>query len=103
MQKIRKGDTVIAITGKYKGKTGEVLKICEDGRIIVEGINVVKKSVKPNPNLNQPGGIIDKEIPIHISNVSLYDGSKASRVGIRVSDDNKKERFYKTTNEVIKG
>lgn len=101
MNRLKTGDKVIVIAGKYKGKTGEIMKICEHNRVIVSGINMIKKSMKPNPQQNQPGGLIDKEAPVHASNVALHDGNKASRVGFRVEADNKKVRYYKTNNAMV--
>jgi large subunit ribosomal protein L24 len=96
MNKIRKGDEVIVTTGKDKGKRGIVLSVGE-GKVIVEGINLVKKHVKPNPRKGTTGGVEAKTMPLQISNVALVDANgKASRVGIKVEGD-KKVRFLKTT------
>lgn len=103
MKKIRQGDTVVVTTGKYKGKTGDVLRVFPNDKVLVEGINMVKKNVRPNPQQNQTGGIIDREAPLHISNVALYDGKKASRVGIKVLQDGTKKRFFKTTGDMVEG
>lgn len=102
MNKIKSGDQVIVITGKDKGKVSKVLKILGD-RLLVEGIQLVKKHVRPNPNKNIEGGIITKEAPIHVSNIAIYNPQtqKADRVGIKVENDGKKVRFYKSNNEVI--
>ena len=99
MQKIKKNDDVTVLAGKYKGKSGTVLKICDNDRVIVEGINIVKKCVKPNPQINETGGIVEREASIHISNVGLFDPSakKASRIGFKFLDNNKKVRFYKAS------
>ena len=100
MNKIRKGDEVIIITGKDKGKRGVVLAIDED-RLTVEGINIVKKHVKPNPMKGTTGGVEAKTMPLHISNVALVDANgKPSRVGIKVEGD-KKVRFLKSTGAVL--
>lgn len=100
MNKIRKGDEVIVITGKDKGKRGTVL-VVDGERLTVEGINLVKKHVKPNPMKGSTGGVESKTMPLHISNVALVDANgKASRVGIRV-EEGKKIRFLKTTNAVL--
>jgi large subunit ribosomal protein L24 len=100
MNKIRKGDEVIVITGKDKGKRGVVLVVSDD-RVTVEGVNLVKKHVKPNPMKGTTGGVEAKTMPLHISNVALVDASgKASRVGIKV-EDGKKVRFLKTTGAVL--
>ena len=100
MNKIRKGDEVVIITGKDKGKRGVVLAIDED-RLTVEGINIVKKHVKPNPMKGTTGGVEAKTMPLHISNVALVDANgKPSRVGIKVEGD-KKVRFLKSTGAVL--
>ncbi len=103
MDKIRKGDGVIVITGKDKGKRGVVLSRVDAEHLVVEGINRVKKHTKPNPMKGQPGGIVDKEMPIHISNVALFNGAtqKADRVGIKTLDDGRKVRVFKSNGEVI--
>ena len=96
MKKIRKGDSVIVLTGRDKGKKGTVTNVLEN-KLVVEGVNVYKKSVKPNPNTGTIGGMIDKLMPIHVSNVALVDANgKPSKVGIKV-DAGKKVRFLKTT------
>ena len=96
MNKIRKGDEVVVITGKDKGKRGVVLAVGEN-RVTVEGLNIAKKHVKPNPMKGTTGGVEAKSMPLHISNVALVDANgKASRVGIKV-EDGKKVRFLKTT------
>jgi len=102
MNKIKANDQVILITGKDKGKVAKVLRMMGD-RLLVEGVNMVKKHVKPNPNKNIEGGIISKEASMHISNVAIYNAQtkKADRVGIKVEKDGKKVRFYKSNNEVI--
>ncbi|HEU4620605.1 MAG TPA: 50S ribosomal protein L24 [Burkholderiaceae bacterium] len=103
MNKIRKGDEVVVIAGKDKGKRGVVLSRESEERVIVEGINIAKKHVRPNPMKGVQGGIVDKAMPIHISNVSLFDAKtgKPSRVGIRV-EDGKKVRFLKSSGETLK-
>jgi len=102
MQKIRKGDDVIVITGKDKGKRGSVLKVLED-RVVIESVNMAKKHVKPNPNVGEGGGIVEKEMPLHISNVALFNpaSGKADRVGVKTLEDGRKVRFYKSNNEVV--
>ena len=102
MQKIKKNDTVIVIAGKDKGRTGSVTKIVGD-RAYVDGINMVKKHQKPNPQANVQGGIIEKEAPIQLSNIAILnpETNKADRVGFKILNDGKKVRFYKSTNEVI--
>jgi large subunit ribosomal protein L24 len=102
MNKIRKGDDVVVITGRDKGKRGTVLSFDEQ-RVVVEGINRVKKHTKPNPMKGQPGGIVEKEMPIHISNVALFNPatSKADRVGFKTLDDGRKVRVFKSNGEVV--
>ncbi|AJC20252.1 50S ribosomal protein L24 [Pandoraea pulmonicola] len=100
MNKIRKGDQVIVLTGKDKAKRGTVLAVDGD-KVVVEGVNVAKKHVKPNPMKGTQGGVVDKTMPIHVSNVALVDANgKPSRVGIKV-EDGKKVRFLKTTGAVV--
>ncbi|VVE83363.1 50S ribosomal protein L24 [Pandoraea sputorum] len=100
MNKIRKGDQVIVLTGKDKAKRGTVLVVDGD-KLVVEGVNVAKKHVKPNPMKGTQGGVVDKTMPIHVSNVALVDANgKPSRVGIKV-EDGKKVRFLKTTGAVV--
>ena len=104
MQKIKKGDDVIVITGKDKGKRGTVSRVMlDDDRVLVDGINMVKKHQKPNPAAGAPGGIIDKEMPMAISNIALFNPAtgKADRVGIKILEDGKKVRYYKSNNEVV--
>jgi len=103
MQKIKQGDDVIVRTGKDKGKSGRVSKILKNDKVLVEGINQVQKTQKSNPNKGTSGGMVVKDMPIHISNVGLYNSTtkKADRVGIRVLDNGKKVRYFKSTNEVI--
>ncbi len=101
--KIRSNDEVIVIAGKDKGKIGKVTKVLTaDNKVIVEGVNVVKKAVKPNPQTGEQGGLQDKEMPLDVSNVAIYNSatSKADRVGFR-SEDGKKVRFFKSNNELI--
>ena len=101
--KIRRNDEIIVITGKDKGKRGKVRSVLTGkDKVIVEGINMVKKHVKPNPQLQEPGGILDKEAPIHVSNIAIYnaDSGKADRVGFRL-EDGKKVRFFKSNNELV--
>jgi large subunit ribosomal protein L24 len=103
MAKIKKGDDVIVRTGKDKGKSGRVTKILKDDKVLVEGINQVKKNQKPNPNAGVAGGIIVKDMPINISNIGLYnpETKKADRVGFKFLEDGKKVRYFKSTNEVV--
>lgn len=102
MNKIRKGDEVAVLTGKDKGKRGTVLRV-DEGVVVVEGINRVKKHVRPNPMKGQVGGIVEKEMPIQISNVALFNAAtqKADRVGFKVLEDGKKVRIFKSTGEVV--
>ena len=103
MKKIRKGDDVIVIAGKDKGKRGSVLRVRPDGRVVVADVNMARRHTKPNPNRGVPGGIIEKEMPIDASNVMLYNPqtSKGDRVGFRTLEDGRKVRYFKSTNEVV--
>ncbi|AML49737.1 50S ribosomal protein L24 [Coxiella burnetii] len=103
MKKIKKDDTVIVITGRDKGRQGKVLKVLPNSRLLVEGINLVKKHVKPNPNKNEQGGILERELSIHVSNVAIYNpaAKKADRVGIKTLEDGSKVRIFKSNGEVI--
>ena len=103
MRKIRKGDNVIVLTGKDKGKQGTVLRVIGDQQVVVENINMVKKHTKPNPMRSETGGILDKEMPMDISNVAIYNPvtGKADRVGFKVLEDGRKVRVFKSTSEVV--
>lgn len=103
MNKIRKGDQVIVRTGKDKGKRGSVLRLLEGDRVLVENINLAKKHTKPNPNKNVTGGIMDKEMPMHISNVALYNTAtgKGERIGFKTLEDGRKVRRFRGTGEVV--
>lgn len=103
MKKIKKGDDVIVITGRDKGKRGTVLRLVDDSHVLVEGANKVKKHERPNPMKNTTGGIIEKEMPLHISNIALYNPAtqKADRAGIKVLDGGKRVRYFKSNSEVI--
>ena len=103
MSKIKKGDNVVVIAGRDKGKRGDVSSIVDAGHVIVNGINTVKKHTKPNPMKNQPGGIVTKEMPIDVSNVAIYNPvtKKADRIGVKRLDDGRKVRFYKSNGEQI--
>lgn len=104
MKKIRKGDEVIVIAGKDKGKKGLVLAVTQQGeKILVEGVNLVKKHVKANPNAGETGGIITKSMPLHRSNVMVYDQNKqkGSRVGVRILKDGKRVRYFKGSDQVV--
>ncbi len=102
MQKIRRNDEIIVIAGKDKGKRGKVLKVLADDRLVVGGINMVKRHTKPNPMQNQPGGIVEKEAPLHVSNVAIFNGetNKADRVGFKV-EEGKKIRVFKSTQKPV--
>ncbi len=103
MQKIKKGDEVISIAGRDKGKRGTVLRVLPDSKVIVEGINRAKKHQKPNPMKGQVGGIVDKDMPVDISNLALFNKvtQKADRVGIKLLEDGRRVRFFKSNGEVI--
>lgn len=103
MNKIKKGDEVIVIAGKDKGRRGSVVKVLERDRLIVENINMVKKAQKPNPNMGVTGGIIDKEMPIHRSNIMLFNSAtgKGDRIGVKTLKDNSKVRYFKSNDEVV--
>jgi large subunit ribosomal protein L24 len=104
MQKIKKGDDIIVITGKDKGKRGTVSRVLHEvDRVLVDGINMVKKHQKPNPAVGAAGGIIDKEMPMAISNIALFNPAtkKADRIGIKQLDDGRKVRFFKSNGEVL--
>ena len=103
MNKIRKGDEVIVITGRDKGKRGTVVSRADEDHLVVEGVNLVKKHAKPNPMKGIAGGIVDKTMPIHQSNVAIFNAAtgKADRVGVKVSEDGKKVRVFKSTGEEI--
>lgn len=103
MNKIRKGDDVVVLSGRDKGKRGAVMRVLSDERVIVEGIHMVKRHTKPNPQAGIPGGIVEKEASIHISNVGLYNPvtQKPDRVGIKTLEDDRKVRFFKSNNEVV--
>lgn len=102
MANILRNDIVIVLAGKNKGKTGRVLRVIKDkDRVLIEGVGMIKKHIKPNPQANIKGGIAEQESPVHVSNVALLDGNgKATRVGIRVTDG-KRERYAKTTGETL--
>ena len=102
MRKIRKGDEVIVTTGKDKGKRGTVLRVLE-GALVVEGVNRVRKAVKPNPMRGTAGGFMDKDMPIDISNVALFNPAtgKGDRVGIKTLEDGRMVRFFKSSGEVV--
>jgi len=103
MNRIRKGDDVIVIAGKDKGKRGSVLRVMPNGKLIVSDVNMVKRHTKPNPNRGVPGGIVEKEMPIDPSNIMLFNPqtSKGDRVGFKTLGDDRKVRYFKSTNEVV--
>jgi large subunit ribosomal protein L24 len=103
MRKLRKGDQVVVLTGKDKGKQGAVLRVLPDQRVLVENVNMVKRHTRPNPNRGVTGGILDKEAPIHISNVALYNSAtgKGERIGVKLLQDGRKVRYFKRTGEVV--
>lgn len=103
MQKIKRGDEVVVLTGKDRGKRGKVSKVMSDDRYLVGGINIIKKHQRPNPQAGVAGGIVEREAPIQKSNVALYNPatSKADRVGFKFLEDGRKVRIFKSTGEVI--
>ncbi|MCV6591139.1 MAG: 50S ribosomal protein L24 [Marinobacterium sp.] len=105
MRKIRREDEVVVIAGKDKGKRGKVLRVLADDRLIVSGINMVKKHTKPNPMLGKQGGIVEKEAAIATSNVAIFNAEtgKGDRVGFKILEDGTKVRFFKSTGETING
>ena len=104
MQRIKQGDDVIVLVGKDKGRRGKVESVIDD-RVVVDGINLVKKHAKGNPQMGDPGGIQEKELSIHISNVALFNHSskKAGRVGFRTNDDGVKERYFRSDSSSVDG
>jgi len=102
MNKIKKGDKIEVLAGKDKGKQGTVLDVRDDNRVLVEGVNMVKKHVRPNPNVGETGGIVDREAALHISNVALVNPAtgKGERVGFKVLGDGKKVRVFRKSGEV---
>ena len=105
MRKIKKGDNVVVIAGRDKGKRGDVASVVDDTHVIVNGVNQVKLHTKPNPMKNQPGGIITKEVPIHVSNVAIWNPvtQKPDRIGFKLMEDGRKLRFFKSNGEQING
>ncbi|MBD3669186.1 MAG: 50S ribosomal protein L24 [Gammaproteobacteria bacterium] len=103
MRKIKKGDDVLVIAGKDKGKRGAVLRVVDDKRVVVESVNMAKKHQKPNPNMGVAGGIIEQEMPMDISNIMLFNPQtgKGDRVGFKVLEDGRKVRFFKSNGEVV--
>jgi len=103
MNKIRKGDEVVVIAGKDKGRRGSVLQVFPDERVLVEGINVAKKHQKANPNMGVQGGIIDQEMPLDVSNIAVFNpkSKKGERVGFRVEEDGSKVRMFRNSGEPV--
>jgi large subunit ribosomal protein L24 len=103
MQRIRKGDEVVVLSGRDKGKRGTVLRRVDDEHVVVEGVNRVKKHQRPNPMKGVTGGIVDKDLPIHVSNVALFNPGtkKAGRIGVKTLDDGRKVRVFKDNGEQV--
>jgi large subunit ribosomal protein L24 len=103
MNRIKQGDEVIVIAGKDKGRRGSVLRVYQDDRVLVENINVARKHQRPNPQAGVPGGIIEKELPLNISNVMVFNPAteKGDRIGFRRLEDGRKVRFFKSNGEVV--
>ena len=103
MQRIRKGDEVIVTAGRSKGQRGHVLKVLGNERLLVENVNMIKRHTKPDPQRQQPGGIVEREAPIHTSNVMLYNPAtdQGDRVGFKMLDDGRKVRVFRSTGEVV--
>ncbi|HEX5313686.1 MAG TPA: 50S ribosomal protein L24 [Gammaproteobacteria bacterium] len=103
MERIKKGDEIIVIAGKDKGRRGTVTRTYRDGRVLVEGINMVRKHMKPNPQTGSKGGIVDREMPLHASNVLHYNGvtRKGDRIGTKRLEDGRKVRFFRSTDELV--
>src|SRR5476649_507249 len=103
MERVKKGDNIIVLTGRDKGKRGTVAVRVDKDHVIVEGVNRVKKHVKPNPMKGQSGGIVDKDMPIHVSNIALFNPQtqKADRVGFKIIDGDRKVRVFKSNGEMI--
>ncbi len=103
MNRLKIGDDVIVLTGKDKGKRGSILRIVDEARVLVNDINLIKKHVKPNPNKGDTGGIVEREAPIHISNIALFNpiSKKADRVGFKKLEDGRKVRIFKSSGEAV--
>ena len=103
MRKIRKGDQVIVLSGRNKGRRGAVLQVLADGRVLIESVNMAKKHTKPNPQAGKPGGIIEKEMPLHGSKVAIWNpaAKKADRIGVKALADGKRVRFFKSNGEQL--
>ncbi len=105
ISKIKRNDDVVVLAGKDKGKRGKVLKVLDNERVLVSGVQMVKKHQKPNPQMGVPGGIIEKEASIHVSNVALYnpESGRADKVGIRIGEDGTKVRVFKSSGAAVDG
>lgn len=105
ISKIKRNDDVVVLAGKDKGKRGKVLKVMDNERVLVSGVQMVKKHQKPNPQMGVPGGIIEKEAPIHVSNVALYnpESGRADKVGVQVREDGTKVRVFKSSGAAVDG
>lgn len=103
MRKIRKGDDVVVLAGKDKGKRGKIVRVLANERVVVENVNIIKRHTRPNPQRGQAGGIVEKEASVHVSNVALFNpvSGKGDRVGIRTLEDGRKVRVYKSNGEVV--
>lgn len=103
MNKIKKGDDVVVLSGRDRGKRGTVLKLLADGRALVDNVNLVKRHTKPNPNRGETGGIIEKEAPIQLSNLAVFNPTtrKGDRVGFKTLEDGRKVRYFKSDGEVV--
>jgi large subunit ribosomal protein L24 len=103
MKKLRKGDQVVVLSGKDKGRTGAITQVMPDSTVLVDGLNVSKKHTRANPQRNQPGGIVEKQMPLHVSKVAIWNpgSSKADRIGVKTLADGKRVRFLKSNNEVL--
>jgi large subunit ribosomal protein L24 len=103
MKKLHKGDQVVVLSGKDKGRKGAITRMLPDGKVLVEGVNLVKKHQRPNPQRQQAAGIVEKEMPLHASKVAIWNSgsSKADRVGVKSLADGKRVRFLKSNNEVL--
>ena len=103
MKKIRKGDQVIVLSGRDKGRRGAVIQVLADGRVVVEGVNMAKKHTKPNPQAGKPGGIVEKEAPLASSKVAVWNpgSKKGDRIGVKTLTDGKRVRFFKSNGEML--
>jgi large subunit ribosomal protein L24 len=103
MRKIRKGDQVIVLSGRNKGRRGAVIQVLGDGRVLIESVNMAKKHTKPNPQAGRQGGIVEKEMPLHVSKVAIWNpgAKKADRIGVKTLADGKRVRFFKSNGEML--